>query len=69
MVTGPGEIGESFLDALRGLPTYSPKRDLPLIWLGEKDENEDLLLRRGVSLFLAPPYPVEHLVTAALFAV
>ena len=70
VITSPGEIGESFLDALRTLPAHSKKRDLPLIWLGQghESEDEDALLRRGVSLFLRPPYPLEHLVTAAMFS-
>ncbi|MDF1563146.1 MAG: hypothetical protein P1V51_08890 [Deltaproteobacteria bacterium] len=68
VVTGPGEVGESFLDALRSLPGRKDKRDLPLIWLGEGGEDEEQLLRRGVSLYLKAPYPLEHLVTVASFA-
>ena len=41
--------------------------EIPVVWLGSRGDDEASLLKQGVSLFLRAPYPVEQLVSTALF--
>jgi len=54
---------------LRGLRASARSAHTPVIWLGAEGDDEEALLRQGVSLFLRAPFPVEQLVSAAMFAV
>ncbi|MDF1563147.1 MAG: hypothetical protein P1V51_08895 [Deltaproteobacteria bacterium] len=69
VVTGGGGGGRAARTVLRRLRESTHHAHVPVVWLGAQGDDEDALLRQGVSLFLRAPFPVQHLVATAMFAI
>jgi len=69
VIAGGGRSRSVGRSLLASLSAQGLRSKVPVVWLGTSGDDEDSLLRAGVSLFLRPPFPLDHLVSVAMFTI